>query len=203
MPGQWRTLSAAPATTDGDAAPKKRLSTSPLVAFAFGLIVVVAIVVYAIPKYADYGAVWEAMKTLTPIEFWSLLGATIFNLYTYWLANQAGLIGMGLGQSAVVTQTSTTVANTLPAGGAFGVGVTAAMLNTWGFTAGEITLFVGSARQGDALAYTASAGSGEFAVGKGYLAGAWGGYLPGRITDIRLWAGAVTDATQVETLIGY
>uniref|UniRef100_UPI0035710B21 LamG domain-containing protein n=1 Tax=Streptomyces phaeofaciens TaxID=68254 RepID=UPI0035710B21 len=67
----------------------------------------------------------------------------------------------------------------------------------------EITLFVGSARQGDALAYTASAGSGEFAVGKGYLAGAWGGQLPGRITDIRLWAGAVTDATQVETLIGY
>ena len=76
-------------------------------------------------------------------EIWSLLAATIFNLYTYWLANQAGLIGMGLGQSAVVTQTSTTVANTLPAGGAFGVGVTAAMLNTWGFTAGEITLFVG------------------------------------------------------------
>ena len=122
---------------------KRRLSTSQIVAFAFGIIVVVAIFVFAIPKYADYGAVWASMKTLTPIEFWSLLAATIFNLYTYWLANEAGLIGMGLGQSAVVTQTSTTVANTLPAGGAFGVGVTAAMLNTWGFTAGEITLFVG------------------------------------------------------------
>ena len=85
------------------------------------------------------------MKTLTPIEFWSL-AATIFNLYTYWLANEAGLIGMGLGQSAVLTQTSTTVANRLPAGGAFGVGVTAAMLNTRGFTAGEITPFV--ARRG-------------------------------------------------------
>ena len=130
------------ATTE-DVAPKRHLSTSQIVAFAFGIIVVVAIFVFAIPKYADYGAVWEAMKTLTPLEFWSLLAATIFNLYTYWLANEAGLIGMGLGQSAVVTQTSTSVANTLPAGGAFGVGVTAAMLNTWGFTAGEITLFVG------------------------------------------------------------
>ncbi len=130
-------------TITEETTPKRRLSTSQLVAFAFGVIVVVAIFVFAIPKYADYGAVWEAMKTLTPIEFWSLLGATIFNLYTYWLANEAGLIGMGLGQSAVVTQTSTTVANTLPAGGAFGVGVTAAMLNTWGFTAGEITLFIG------------------------------------------------------------
>ncbi|MEP6758917.1 MAG: lysylphosphatidylglycerol synthase transmembrane domain-containing protein [Actinomycetota bacterium] len=130
-------------TTVKEPKPKKRLSTSQLVAFAFGLIVVVAIFAFAIPRYADYGAVWASMKTLTPLEFWSLLAATIFNLYTYWLANEAGLIGMGLGQSAVVTQTSTSVANTLPAGGAFGVGVTAAMLNTWGFTAGEITLFIG------------------------------------------------------------
>ncbi|WP_375803557.1 LamG domain-containing protein [Streptomyces sp. A012304] len=67
----------------------------------------------------------------------------------------------------------------------------------------EITLFVGSTRQGDPLAYTASAGTGEFAAGKGYVGGAWGHHLPGRITDIRLWAGAVTDATQVENLIGY
>ncbi|MEU9407863.1 LamG domain-containing protein [Streptomyces sp. NPDC048281] len=67
----------------------------------------------------------------------------------------------------------------------------------------EITLFVGSARQGDPLAYTASVGSGEFAAGKGYLDGVWGNYLPGQITDIRLWAGAVTDGTQVETLVGY
>ncbi|GGM09573.1 hypothetical protein GCM10010129_61890 [Streptomyces fumigatiscleroticus] len=67
----------------------------------------------------------------------------------------------------------------------------------------EITLFVGSTRQGDPLAYTAYVGSGEFAVGKGYLDGAWGNYLPGKITDIRLWAGAMTDATQVEELVGY
>lgn len=67
----------------------------------------------------------------------------------------------------------------------------------------QITLFVGSDRQGEPLAYTASVGSGEFAVGKGYADGAWGNPLSGKITDIRLWAGAVTDATQVETLVGY
>ncbi|WP_229911391.1 laminin G domain-containing protein [Streptomyces aurantiogriseus] len=67
----------------------------------------------------------------------------------------------------------------------------------------EITLFVGSTRQGDPLAYTASAGSGEFAAGKGFTDSAWAHHLPGRITDIRLWAGAVTDPTQVEELVGY
>jgi uncharacterized protein (TIRG00374 family) len=123
--------------------PRQRISTGQIIAFAFGVIVVVAIFVFAIPRFADYGEVWAAMKTLTPIEFWSLMAATVFNLYTYWLANQAGLIGMSLGQSAVLTQTSTSVANTLPAGGALAIGVTAAMLNSWGFTAGEITLFVG------------------------------------------------------------
>jgi uncharacterized protein (TIRG00374 family) len=114
-----------------------------VVAFVFGIVIVVAIFLFAIPRFADYREVWAAMTTLTPIEFWSLVAATVFNLYTYWLANQAGLIGMSLGQSAVLTQTSTSVANTLPAGGALAVGVTAAMLDSWGFTPGEITLFVG------------------------------------------------------------
>jgi hypothetical protein len=132
---------AVPATERSDR--KRRISTGQIVAFVFGIIVVIAIFVFAIPKFADYGAIWDAMRTLTPLEFWSLMAVMIFNLWTYWIANEAGLIGLGLGQSAVVTQTSTSVANTLPAGGALGIGVTAAMLNSWGFTAGEITLFVG------------------------------------------------------------
>ncbi|MFJ6655831.1 LamG domain-containing protein [Streptomyces sp. NPDC091377] len=66
----------------------------------------------------------------------------------------------------------------------------------------NITLYVGSGPQGDPIAYTASAGSGEFAVGKGWT-GSWNHFLPGRLTDIRLWAGAVKDAAQVESLVGY
>ncbi|MGE5227012.1 MAG: lysylphosphatidylglycerol synthase transmembrane domain-containing protein [Planctomycetaceae bacterium] len=129
--------------TSAPAPARRRVKPAQVVAFAFGLVIVVLIFTLAIPRFADYQAVWRAMKTLTPIEFWSLMAVMVFNLYTYWLANQAGLIGMSLGQSAVLTQTSTTVANTLPAGGALAIGMTAAMLNSWGFTAGEITLFVG------------------------------------------------------------
>jgi uncharacterized membrane protein YbhN (UPF0104 family) len=129
-----------PATSE----PKKRKVTpGQIVAFVFGIVVVVLIFAVAIPRFADYGDVWNAMKTLTPIEFWTLMAAMVFNLYTYWLANQAALMGMSLGQSAVVTQTSTTVANTLPAGGALAIGVSAAMLTSWGFTPAEITLYVG------------------------------------------------------------
>ncbi|MFD8822579.1 LamG domain-containing protein [Streptomyces sp. NPDC059605] len=48
---------------------------------------------------------------------------------------------------------------------------------------------------------TAQVGSGEFSVGKGYL-GSWGNYLPGRIGDIRIWAGAMSDEDQVSNIVG-
>lgn len=131
--------------TQADVPPpaKKKITPGQLVAFVFGVVIVVLIFAVAIPRFADYGDVWSAMKTLTPIEFWTLMAAMVFNLFTYWLANQAALMGMSLGQSAVVTQTSTTVANTLPAGGALAIGVSAAMLTSWGFTPAEITLYIG------------------------------------------------------------
>ncbi len=134
-------MDSAPDATTSPA--KRRIKPSQIFAFVFGIVIVVIIFVWAIPRFANYGEVWAAMKTLTPLESLSLIAATVFNLYTYWLANQAGLIGLSLKKSAVTTQTSTTVANTLPAGGAFAIGVTAAQLSSWGFTAGEITLFVG------------------------------------------------------------
>jgi uncharacterized membrane protein YbhN (UPF0104 family) len=119
------------------------MSIGKIISFVVGVGLVLVIFVVAIPRFANYHDVWTAMSTLTPIESVSLLAATVFNLYTYWLANQAALIGLSLKKAAVVTQTSTTVANTLPAGGALAIGISATMLNSWGFTAGEITLYVG------------------------------------------------------------
>jgi putative heme transporter len=123
--------------------PRRKIGTKQILTFVAGIVIVVGIFWFAIPKFADYGAVFDAIRTLTPLEFWSLFAATVFNLVTYWLANQAALPGLKLRQSAVLTQTGTSVANTLPAGGAIAIGVTYAMLESWGFTAGETTLFVG------------------------------------------------------------
>ena len=78
-----------------------------------------------------------------PIETWSLVAATIFNLVTYWWANQAALPGLGIGKAAVLTQTTTSVANTLPAGGAIAVGLTYSILDSWGFSGTSVALYVG------------------------------------------------------------
>lgn len=65
-----------------------------------------------------------------------------------------------------------------------------------------ISLFVGDAQNGDAKAYAAVAGSGEFAVGKAFVNSAWGHYLPATVSDIRLWAGAMASQDQVATTVG-
>ena len=122
---------------------RKPLGWKRIVGYIISLLIVVAIFWWAIPKFADYRDVWAAMKTLTPIETWSLIAATVFNLVTYWWANQAALPGLGIGKAAVLTQTTTTVANTLPLGGAIAVALTYSILDSWGFTGTSIALYVG------------------------------------------------------------
>jgi uncharacterized protein (TIRG00374 family) len=131
--------------SSAEAAPRTRkpLGWKRIVGYAISIVIVVAIFAWAIPKFADYRDVWAAIKTLTPIETWSLVAATIFNLVTYWWANQAALPGLGIGKAAVLTQTTTSVANTLPAGGAIAVGLTYSILDSWGFTGTSVALYVG------------------------------------------------------------
>jgi uncharacterized protein (TIRG00374 family) len=123
-------------------AARRSSTTKRVVQGVVSLALVVGIFVFAIPRIADYGEVWSTIKDLTPIELWSLVAATVFNLFTYWLANMAALPGLRLGQAAVVTQTTTSVANTLPAGGAIAVGLTYQILGSWGFSASRISLYV-------------------------------------------------------------
>jgi uncharacterized protein (TIRG00374 family) len=122
---------------------RRRVPWKKMAGLAASVVIVVGIFVWAIPKFADYGDVMDALGTLTPIEFWTLFAAMVFNLFTYWWANQAALPGLGIGKAAVLTQTTTSVANTLPAGGAIAVGLTYTILDSWGFSPTNVALYVG------------------------------------------------------------
>nr|WP_234029446.1 LamG domain-containing protein [Streptomyces sp. PsTaAH-124] len=67
---------------------------------------------------------------------------------------------------------------------------------------GTLSLYLGAVANGDALAFTAKAGSGDFAVGKGFTGGAWQHYLPGQVSEVRLWAGAMVGYEQVGETVG-
>lgn len=114
-----------------------------IVSALISLAIVAGIFVFAIPKVANYGEVWKAFESLTTLELAGLVAAMIFNMVTYWWANMAALPGLRFTQAAVITQTTTSVANTLPGGGAIAVGLTYTMLKSWGFTGTDVTLFVG------------------------------------------------------------
>lgn len=65
-----------------------------------------------------------------------------------------------------------------------------------------VRLYVGHEQNDLDMAYTAVPGSGDFAAGKGFSATSWGHFLPARITDLRLWAGAMADSDQMDAVIG-
>jgi len=134
-------VSATDVASPATAGRSKR--TRRLVGALISLVIVIAIFVYAIPRIADYSAVWATISDLTLVELMSLVGAMVFNLVTYWLLNMAALPRLKFAQSAVLTQTTTSVANTLPAGGAVAVGLTYSMLRSWGFGGQDIALYVG------------------------------------------------------------
>ena len=101
--------------------------------------VVVGIFVGVMPRIASYGDVWDTIRAMTGLELFGLFLVGVWNLVTYWFVLVAALPGMRLREAAVVNQASTAVSNTLPGGGAIGVGVTVAMLRSWGFRISAIT----------------------------------------------------------------
>jgi uncharacterized membrane protein YbhN (UPF0104 family) len=125
-------------TDEGATIKPKTAVWKRVVQALISLVIVVGIFVGVMPLIADYGDVFDTIRAMTGLEIGSLLLVGIWNLVTYWFVLTAALPGLRLREAAVVNQASTAVSNTLPAGGAIGVGVSIAMYTSWGFTIGAI-----------------------------------------------------------------
>ena len=100
--------------------------------------VVAAVFFGVLPRIANMDQVWASIRSLTWQQTLILLFLTALNIVTYWPMLVAAMPGLTLGQAAVVCQTSTSVAMTLPVGGAIAVGVSYGMYTSWGFTTAEV-----------------------------------------------------------------
>ncbi|WP_246112096.1 hypothetical protein [Streptomyces hawaiiensis] len=67
---------------------------------------------------------------------------------------------------------------------------------------GTVSLYLGGARNDEPRSFTAKLGTGEFAVGRGFTGGVWQHYLPERIAEVRVWAGAMPGWEQIEQAVG-
>lgn len=104
--------------------------------------VVVAIYAFALPKIAQFGDVWDHIRVMTWLEASTLLALGVWNLATYWILEIASFPGLNLWRASKVVLTSTAISNTMPGGGAFGLGVSAAMYRSYGYKNSEIATAV-------------------------------------------------------------
>jgi uncharacterized membrane protein YbhN (UPF0104 family) len=126
------------AASETQSAEHRKFPWKRLVQALISLVIVVGIFVGVMPLIADYGDVFETIGAMSGIEVGSLVLIGLWNLVTYWFVLTAALPGLRLREAAVVNQASTAVSNTMPGGGVIGVGVSIAMLTSWGFRIGSI-----------------------------------------------------------------
>jgi putative heme transporter len=129
----------APQSPDRSDRRKRVIRT---VQVALSVVVVVAIFALILPKIASYTSVWRTIAGLTWLELLTVILAATFNLFTYWWQMMSALPRLTLWQAAVNNQTTTTISNILPGGGVVALGMTYAMLHSWGYTGSEIALMI-------------------------------------------------------------
>lgn len=120
--------------------PPRRSRRRQALHVAASLAIVVGIFVGVLPQVADFSKVWEAVRGMSSLELLTLGLAAAWNLASYWFVQVASLPGLSFTQAMLVTESSTAVSNTVPAGSAVGIGISAAMLRSWGFRRSIITL---------------------------------------------------------------
>jgi uncharacterized membrane protein YbhN (UPF0104 family) len=107
---------------------------------AISLAVAWALLVGVLPRLADFGEVWEAVRTLTFVQTIVLIGFAAWNLIGYQLVMMASLPGLRMRHAFLTGQIAAAVTNTVPAGSVVGIGVTYAVLSSYGHGVGNIAM---------------------------------------------------------------
>lgn len=118
---------------------KHRISWHHVLSAVVALAVIVAVFGFAFPKFAGYAAAWKAIAGMAAWEVVVLCLVAGLRLVVPVWQLQAGLPGLRFGPGFAAYTWGTAMSNTVPAGGAIGIGVTYEMLLSWGSAASAIT----------------------------------------------------------------
>jgi uncharacterized protein (TIRG00374 family) len=136
---------AVDARDDGAGEPAKQTRGSMRKRVIQGVLSIglgLAMIVFVLPQIADLSEVWTSIRDMTTLEMVVLLLFAVWNLVTYWIIAVISTPGLTYPQAIVVTESTTAVSNTVPAGGAVAVGLTYGMLGSWGFSKSRVTVSV-------------------------------------------------------------
>lgn len=93
-----------------------------------------------LPRLADLNEVWRTVRGLTFVQTAVLIGIAVWNLFGYQFVMMAALPGLRLRQAFLTGQIAAAVTNTVPAGSVVGIGVTYAVLSSFGHRAASIAM---------------------------------------------------------------
>ena len=131
---------------DGAAArgtrPRLRPGVKRAIQIVVSVVLVGFIVWFVFGQFANLSDVTAVLRSLSAGEIAVLLLVATWNLLTYWGVVVVATPGMTVAQSAVLTQSTTAVSNAIPGGSAIAVGLTYAMMSSWGFSRSRTTLSV-------------------------------------------------------------
>jgi len=108
---------------------------------AVSVALVAAIFGFALPHFASYRSVWASIEAMTWAQALLVAAAAAASMASTWIMICSVLPSIRLREAAVVNLGSNAVANTLPAGGALAMGVSWAMLSSWGVSTAEYVLY--------------------------------------------------------------
>ena len=112
-----------------------------VISTAASAVLVAAIFGFALPHIASYRSVWSSVQMMTWPGVLLVAIAAAASLVAGWLIICSVLPSVRLREAAVVNLGSTAAANTLPAGGVLAMGISWAMLSSWGVSASDYVLY--------------------------------------------------------------
>jgi uncharacterized protein (TIRG00374 family) len=125
-----------------EAHKKRRHGRARIIGIAVSVIVIAGVFAFALPRIADYGAVWDVVQTLSWQWLVVLVLATVLNLSTYGPPLMAALPGLSYLRASRVTLASSALSSVAPGGAAVGMATSFAMLRAWGFSGQPVGLAV-------------------------------------------------------------
>src|SRR6201986_1267362 len=134
-------VAGTPAAAVPDPGRPRRRSGREFLRPAGSVALAAAIFGFAVPHFASYRSAWASMGAMTWAQALLVAGAAAASMISTWIMICSVLPSIRLREAAVVNLGSNAVANTLPAGGALAMGVSWAMLSSWGVSTAEYVLY--------------------------------------------------------------
>jgi uncharacterized protein (TIRG00374 family) len=123
-------------------ATAKRSSPAKMTLRVAVSLLLIAVIFWYLLKDISLADVWAAITAMTWGELAGLAVVAAWNLCTYAFVWMTVTPGLSFGRAMIMTQATTAITNTVPAGSAIGIGMTYAMLHSWGFSRSRTTIAV-------------------------------------------------------------